>query len=103
MADKISNYARTGLDISPSRNRGVEKGDAANETGRQQRPELAQDTVKLSGQADSLRAVEGRLKDLPEVDRERVESLRAKVEAGDYEVNAQQLARKLLRLEQELG
>lgn len=104
MADKISTYARSGLDINPSRNnRRVEKDDPANETVRQQRPEPAQDSVKLSGQVDNLREMETRLKDLPDVDRDRVDSLRARVDAGEYEINAERLARKLVRLEQDLG
>ncbi len=103
MADKIGTYARPGLDINPSRNREVDKGDPANATGKQQRPEPARDSVKLSGQADNLRDVETRLKDLPDVDRDRVESLRARLDSGDYEINAERLARKLIRLEQDLG
>lgn len=103
MADKISSYARPGLDINSSRNRAVDKADPANETGKQQRPEPAQDSVKLSGQVDNLRDVETRLKDLPDVDRDRVDSLRARLDSGDYEINAERLARKLLRLEQDLG
>lgn len=103
MADKISNYARSGVDINPSRNRKVDQTDPANATGKQQRPEIARDSVQLSGQADNLRGAEARLKDLPDVDSERVERLRAKVESGDYEINAERLARKLVRLEQDLG
>ncbi len=103
MADKISAYARPGLDINPSRNRGVEKSDPANATGKQQRPEPPRDSVKLSGQAGSLRDVETRLKDLPDVDNDRVESMRARLDAGAYEIDAERLARKLMRLEQDLG
>ena len=103
MAEKISGYARPGLDVSPTRDRKVDKPDTASETGKQQRPEAARDSVNLSGQVDNLRDVEARLKDMPEVDPERVESMRAKLDSGDYEVNAERLARKLTRLEQDLS
>lgn len=103
MADKISHYARFGRDNNSARSPGPEKPHAVKQRGRQQGPALVRDMAGSSGRADRLRSLEARLKDLPAVDRDRVASLRARIESGDYEVNADRLARKLLRLEQELG
>lgn len=103
MADKISTYNRAGFDISQSRNRELDKNDAAGETGAQQKLEPGRDAVRLSGNVDNLRQIESRLRELPDVDRERVDSMRAKLAASEYKVDAERLAIKLQRLEQDLA
>ena len=103
MADKISAYNRAGFDINQARTRKVEKSDPAGETAPQKKLEASRDAVNISGNVDSLRQIEARLRDLPDVDRDRVESMRAKLSSGDYQVNAERLAQKLQRLEQDLG
>ena len=103
MADKISAYNRAGFDISQARNRKVDQAERAGETGAQRKLEPGRDAVEISGSVDNMRQIESRLRDLPDVDRERVDSMRAKLEAGEYQVDAERLARKLQRLEQDLG
>lgn len=103
MADKISNYNRAGFDINQARNRNVDKSDPAGETGAQRKLDPGRDAVRLSGNVDNLRQIESRLRELPDVDRERVEDMRAKLAAGDYKVDAERLANKLQRLEQDLA
>ena len=103
MADKINAYNRAGFDISQARNRKVEKTDPTGETGPQRKLEAGRDAVNLSGNVDNIRQIESRLRDMPDVDRERVENMRAKLASGDYQVNAERLAQKLQRLEQDLG
>lgn len=55
--------------------------------------------VKLSDQAKQLKAIEERLKDLPEVDSERVASIRQSIADGSYKVDSERLAAKLLAIE----
>lgn len=103
MADKINAYNRAGFDISQARNRKVDKSDQAGETGTQQKLQPGQDDVRLSGNVDNLRQIESRLRELPDVDRDRVEDMRAKLAAGEYKIDAERLASKLQRLEQGLA
>lgn len=103
MADKISVYNRTGFDISQAKAKKVDKSDRTGETGPQRQLEPGRDAVQISDSVDKLRQAEARLRDLPDVDRDRVESMRARLAGGDYQVDAERLARKLQRLEQGLG
>ena len=57
------------------------------------------DTVALSNQAVDMNALEQRIKQLPDVDTARVVELHNRIMAGDYEVDSERLAGKLLDLE----
>lgn len=103
MADKISAYGRAGLDISSARNRQVSKPSAAEDTQARKRPEQAGDAVDFSDTVSNLQRIEGQLKQTPEVDAERVAELRSRIDSGEYEVDAQSVASKLARLEQDLS
>ena len=59
----------------------------------------AADTVALSNQAVDLNALEQRIKQLPDVDTARVVELHSRIMAGDYEVDSERLAGKILDLE----
>lgn len=54
------------------------------------------DQVQLSSQANALQKVEARIQDLPDVDSERVAALRQQIENGEYQVNADNIAQKLI-------
>ena len=104
MADKISSYGRHHLDINSSRTRSsgrVDQGaDAVGAAGTQAQ---RGDAVELTGTATLLKRIEARLAGVPEVDRARVSALRQQIRSGEYEIDADRLAGKLLRLEKELG
>lgn len=59
----------------------------------------AADTVALSNQAVDMNALEQHIKQLPEVDTARVVELHNRIMAGEYEVDSERLAGKLLDLE----
>jgi len=103
MADKISAYGRSGVDISSARNRQVSKTPTAEDTQTRNRPQQAGDAVDFSDTVTNLQRIEGQLKQAPEVDAERVAEVRARIDAGDYQVDARRVADKLARLEQDLS
>lgn len=59
-----------------------------------------QDTVKLSETAQSIKGAERKLADTPEVNQEKVDRLRAAIESGEYQVNAQRTAEGMMNFEQ---
>jgi negative regulator of flagellin synthesis FlgM len=65
----------------------------------QQKPASADAPVNLSDQARQLKAIEERLKDLPEVDSERVAQVKQAIADGSYKVDSDRLASKLLSFE----
>ncbi|WP_019531715.1 flagellar biosynthesis anti-sigma factor FlgM [Dasania marina] len=54
------------------------------------------DQVNLSSQAQTLKSLEGKLADLPEVNEERVASIKAAIESGEYRIDNNKIAEKLL-------
>jgi len=108
MADKISGYSRNGVDIAsaksraPVRNERAADGDKAEAAGRSASGDPATQ-VRLTDTAASLKQIETRLADVPDVDRRRVETLRERIESGAYEVNAGRLADRLLAFERDLA
>ncbi len=61
--------------------------------------EKAAETVAHSHQSVDMDALEQRIKQLPEVDTARVVELHSRIMAGEYEVDSERLAGKLLDLE----
>jgi negative regulator of flagellin synthesis FlgM len=59
--------------------------------------------VQITDQARQLASLEQALQALPIVNEGRVAEIRDAIEEGRYEVNAERVADKLLRSEQELG
>lgn len=57
------------------------------------------DSVSFSPAAQNLAKIEAELKSLPDVDQSRVDTIKARIESGDYQVNSQNLAQKLLNTE----
>ena len=105
MADKINTYSRAGVDVGQTRHRGVARPGAVGETKSPAAgPGPAKtDAVDFSSTVTSLKKIEARLRELPDVDRARVDELRQQVESGEFQVDARSVAAKLLRLERELG
>lgn len=59
-------------------------------------PSSRGDTVQLSEAAQTLRDVERRLADTPDVDSARVESIRQQIDDGTYEINPDRIAERIL-------
>lgn len=104
MADKIQGYGRAGLDGGAVKSRSVGRADAEKSTGATAGARsTAADAVQLTETAGRLKEIEARLAELPDIDQERVEALRKRIEAGDYRPDPQRIAVKLVRMEQELA
>ncbi|MBU2097653.1 MAG: flagellar biosynthesis anti-sigma factor FlgM [Gammaproteobacteria bacterium] len=65
-------------------------------------PQTNVDAVSISTQAVDLQALETSIRQLPEVDSARVAELRDKINAGQYNVDSQRVADKILAFEQKL-
>ncbi|NND54302.1 MAG: flagellar biosynthesis anti-sigma factor FlgM [Gammaproteobacteria bacterium] len=103
MVDKINGYGRTDLPAS-SRSGGVkraEQGESARSAGGEEKTRT--DAVALTDTAVRLKRIEANLAELPEVDQAKVDALREQVDSGDYKVDGQEIARKLVQLEQDLS
>lgn len=60
------------------------------------------DTVNISASAADLQAMEARLAELPEVDRGRVTELRNQIANGEYNIDSQRVADRILAFESDL-
>lgn len=63
----------------------------------------ASESVSLTRTAEELQSLENQLREVPGFDSERVESIRAAIENGSYEVDAAQIVDSLLQSDRELG
>ena len=102
MADKINGYGRGGADITSTRLRAIERGETARQS-RKSESASGGDDVKLTHTATSLKQIETRLAGMPDVDRARVDAIRQRVESGDYKMDANRIAERLMRFERELN
>ena len=72
---------------------------AASQTSSGSETASSSDSVSLSSSARTLTQVEATLRSAPDVDLSRVESVRARVESGEYNIDSENLAQKLLDIE----
>ncbi|MDO8908125.1 MAG: flagellar biosynthesis anti-sigma factor FlgM [Pseudohongiella sp.] len=63
-------------------------------------PQTNVDAVSISSQAVDLQALESSIRQLPEVNAARVTELRDQISAGQYNVDSQRVADKILAFEQ---
>lgn len=57
------------------------------------------DSVTISPQAERLRLIETTVNAQPDVDDARIESLKSAIDAGNYDIDPQRVAEKLIELE----
>jgi negative regulator of flagellin synthesis FlgM len=103
MTDKLTMQGPKSLDITQSKSRAVDtmqRGKASEST---KQPDAARDDVKLTDTATNLKRIEAKLAEMPEVDQSRVDDIRQRLQSDSYEIDPEQLARKMLRLDQDLS
>jgi negative regulator of flagellin synthesis FlgM len=61
------------------------------------------DKVELTPSALLLQRLEEQIRNLPDIDAERVRAIKEAIAAGEYRVDAQHVADRLARLDRELG
>lgn len=80
------------------------KQDAASESGSSSvsKGTVAQDTVNLTDQALSLNRLQQKITDAPDTDDSKVATIKAAIERGDYKINSDRIAGKMLAQENAL-
>ena len=103
MTDKISVQGRHGLDITQSKARAAESAQRSRAADTEQRANAPRDAVELTNTATRLKRLEASLATTPAVDQARVDELRQRLQSGPSEIDHEQLAQKMLRIDQDLG
>jgi len=60
------------------------------------------DTVSITEIATQLQSMESKISDIPVIDIERVEAVKASLENGEFQINDNKLADNILRIESQL-
>ncbi|MCV2401514.1 flagellar biosynthesis anti-sigma factor FlgM [Marinomonas sp. C2222] len=60
---------------------------------------LAEDTVKLSGAAQSLHDQHAKISSLPDIDMDKVEQIKNAIAAGEYKIDTQKLASNMASMD----
>lgn len=60
------------------------------------------ETVELTSGGKLLERLEKSLADIPDVDRARVDAVKAQIENGEYKIDADKISEAMLRLDQEI-
>lgn len=98
MSQKIDgNYpvAQTLRAVGPATKPGVSADTPA-------RPVDAADSLKLTGEATTLQAIERELNTAPAIDAQRVQQVREALQNGSYRINPDAIASRMLELDQQL-
>ena len=66
------------------------------------KPVEAADSVRLTGEATQLQAVQRELSAAPAIDQARVQAVREALENGSYKINPDAIAARMLGLDQQL-
>ena len=103
MADKITNQTQSNIDVSRSRAPKVSRPDQGGDSGSGAKATESRDAVELTQTATNLKRIEAKLASVPDVDASRVDDVRQRMDAGSYEVDHQEIAQKLLKLDQDLS
>lgn len=106
MAINNINNALNGLNglTSKTTSTKTSKQDAATGSSRSSASQgtVAKDTVSLTDQALSLSSLQQKITDAPDTDDNKVANIKAAIERGDYKVNSDRIASKLLEQESSL-
>ena len=101
MTGKITGFDQRPVQVA---NHGTTERTAAKSSAvPENRTAEAASSVKLTDSAMQLAALEKALAQVPDVDMDRVQRLRSEIESGDYKVDAQKIATKLMQLERTLA
>jgi len=90
-----------------AKNQKAQSAPAAEQAKRQgtaaaQEPVKARDSVQISAQAQALAAMEGKLKDIPDVNQKKVNDLREAINSKRYNADPESIAKKMLQADDDL-
>ena len=100
----INKFTNNGLDSSRSRNNEPVK-PTTTESADSKAKESAgfTDQVKLSASSKSIQQIEAEIKDMQDVDDATVERIRSAIQNGEYKIDYEKLAGKMLDFEDRLN
>lgn len=93
----------TGLDSNAKARNEPSKAASAAEASKNKETTVVADQVNLSASSKSIQQVESQIRDMPEVDDATVERIRAAIQNGDYKIDYEKLAGKMLNFEERLN
>ncbi|MEK9765654.1 MAG: flagellar biosynthesis anti-sigma factor FlgM [Thalassolituus sp.] len=100
MMMNISKFTNgNGVDSSRSRTEPVKTPQTTTAEGKAKESAAFTDQVKLSASSKSIQQIEAEIKDMKDVDDATVERIRSAIESGDYKINYDRLAGKMLDFE----
>ena len=100
MVNEINSSIHNSISTTGKRSERVETVSA--DSSKQPAPqpsEAATESIEISSQAQLLSKLEAQIKELPEVDESRIESLREQIQQGTYEIDSSSLAQRIIDLE----
>jgi negative regulator of flagellin synthesis FlgM len=100
MAFNINGY---GNQPSVTKNDRLQKTDdeqkSSNPIQNEKSGTLADDTVKLSGAAQSMQSHQSKINSMPDMDMEKVEQIKQAIAAGQYKVDSEKLATNMVAMD----
>ncbi len=101
---EINNIKVTGqAGVDPNRNVGSRDDRGNDKSSPVSASETRPDTVSLTDTATQLQSLQQTLSEVPEVDSDKVEAIRAAIADGSYSVDVNELAQNLIEFEQQLS
>lgn len=104
MPNKIDSMTNTYLQITgqPAAKTNAPDANAAQARKSGAEASARTDTVEVTESARRLQALESRLGEVSEVDQRRVDEVRSRIEAGEYEVRSERVAAKMIAMDRAL-
>lgn len=98
MAINNINTSLTGLTGKTGTTKTVKQDDVSESTDKSSVKDgvVAQDKVQLTEQAQSLSRLQQKIADAPDIDNSRVSAIKAAIERGDYKIDSQKIADKMI-------
>lgn len=89
--------------IKTADNRKMEQSESQKTTNNPEQSSPSKDSVALTDRAKDLQALQTKIAESPVVDTEKVASIKQAIAEGNYQINADKLAEKLLDLDEQIS
>jgi len=101
MTNPISNINRPATDSLTS-NASKSRDKTSTDTSNSSAAARSEDTVSLSAESNQVQQLQQQLESLPEIDSQKVESIKQEIAKGNYPLDAERIAENLIKLEKAL-
>ncbi len=99
MVNEINSSIHSSLSTAGKKSERVETVSAENQQQAAPKNTAATETIEISSQAQLLSKLEAQIKNLPEIDQNRVDTLRDQISQGTYEIDSSSLAQRIIDFE----